>query len=102
VPNEREVAIPIRYRGRLLRTTYRADFVCFDEVVVELKALSSIGGAEEAQLIHYLKATGRRRGLLLNFGGASLQLQRIVLGPADQSGDREGARLEGTARNRCS
>jgi hypothetical protein len=39
---------------------------------------------------------------LLNFGGASLQLQRIVLGPADSSGNREGARFEGTARDRCS
>jgi GxxExxY protein len=78
LPYVREVSIPIRYRGTILRTTYRADFVVFDDIILELKALASISGGEEAQLIHYLKATGLRRGLLLNFGASSLQFRRVV------------------------
>ena len=62
------------------RQTYDiADFVCFDEIVVELKALSTVGNAEYAQVINYLKASGFKRGLLLNFGAPSLQFQRLVL-----------------------
>jgi GxxExxY protein len=81
VPFAREVPIPVRYKGRLLKASYRADFVCFENVIVELKALASIGGTEEAQLIHYLKATGYPKGLLLNFGSPSLQYKRFILSP---------------------
>jgi GxxExxY protein len=102
VPNEREVTIPISYRGRLLGTPYRADFVCFDQVIVELKASSSLSRIDEAQLIHYLKATGLLRGLLLNFGGASLQWQRVVLGSADGMGGGKVARPQATASDRHS
>lgn len=69
IPFTRETAIPVSYKGLVLKAQYRADFVCHGEVVVELKALAAVGGVEEAQLIHYLKATGLTRGLLLNFGG---------------------------------
>ena len=79
IPFQPEVELPITYKGRTLQTTYRADFICFDQVIVELKALSRLSGVEEAQIINYLKATGRPTGLLLNFGSKSLQYKRFIL-----------------------
>lgn len=78
VPYNREVELPVFYKGRRLATNYRADFVCYDEVIVELKALSKLGGVEQAQIINYLKATGLETGLLLNFGAPSLEYKRFV------------------------
>ncbi len=78
IPFEREVGLPIQYKGRKLATTYRADFVCFASVIVELKALATITGSEESQLINYLKASDHERGLLLNFGTPSLFWKRMV------------------------
>ena len=83
IPFKAEVALPIRYRNKLLSCAYRADFVCFESVVVETKAITTLTGADEAQLINELKATGLRRGLLLNFGAASLEHKRLVLSPSD-------------------
>ena len=80
IPFQREVALPIEYRGSRLETGYRADFVCFSEVIVEFKALSRLSSIEEAQVFNYLKATGFRRGLLINFGTPSLQYKRLVWG----------------------
>ncbi len=71
IPSEREVPVRVRYRNTVLRASYRADFVCYEQVVLELKALASISSVEQAQMIHYLKATGLRRGLILNFGGGA-------------------------------
>jgi len=65
----------------MLKTVYRADFVCFDAIVVELKALTQLGNIEEAQVINYLKRTGYEIGLLLNFGRTSLQSKRYILTP---------------------
>ena len=79
IPFEREKGLSILYKGRDLETKYRADFVCHGEVVVELKALQALSGNEDAQLLNYLKASGFKRGLLLNFGAASLQQKRMVL-----------------------
>src|SRR3989442_7548475 len=67
IPFRRELKLPVHYKGQLLATSYCADFICFDSVVVELKALAHMGGTEEAQVINYLKATGYEVGLLLNF-----------------------------------
>jgi GxxExxY protein len=55
------VRLPVSYKGRVLTTSYCADFICFDALVLELKALARMSGVEEAQLINYLKATGHRR-----------------------------------------
>jgi len=79
IPFKREVCLPIQYKGKLLATAYCADFICFDGVVVELKALAHLSGTEEAQVINYLKATGYEVGLLLNFGARSPQHRRLVL-----------------------
>lgn len=78
IPCQREVTIPIFYKQQLLNTAYRADFICYDTVIVELKALAKLGGVEEAQIINYLKATGLPTGLLLNFGTTSLEYKRFV------------------------
>lgn len=79
IPFVREQPLAIRYKGALLGTGYRADFLCYGEIIVELKALQSISGIEEAQLLNYLKAAGLKRGMLLNFGTTSLQHKRMVL-----------------------
>jgi GxxExxY protein len=63
----------IAFLSNLTNKTYQPDFVCYDEVIVEIKAISNLSGIEEAQLINYLKATGLKVGLLLNFGAKSLE-----------------------------
>jgi len=78
IPHAREVALPIRYCGNELKTVYRSDFVCFDNVIVELKAIEALTSREEAQLLNYLKASGKLKGMLLNFGGRSLEYKRMV------------------------
>jgi len=77
---EREVSLPVYYKGILLPSHYRADFICFSEIVVEFKALSRLSSVEEAQVLNYLKATGLKRALLINFGSSSLQYKRLVWG----------------------
>ncbi len=78
VPCKREKKLPIYYRGEPLSTSYKADFICYDTIIVELKALQKLSGNEEAQVINYLKASGHTCGLLLNFGSKSLQYKRLV------------------------
>jgi GxxExxY protein len=85
VPFQREVELAISYKGRRLNTAYRADFVCFDSLIVELKALAKLTGIEEAQIIHYLKSTRYGTGLLLNFGAGSLEYRRFVFSESAQS-----------------
>jgi len=83
IPFQREHAIKIFYRGKPLRTEYRCDFLCFGDLIVELKAIKTLTEIEEAQVINYLKATGFRKALLINFGAPSLQHKRLVYGPAE-------------------
>lgn len=81
IPYEPEVELLITYKGQQLDTFFRADIICYGDVVVELKALGALSGVEEAQLLNYLKATGIERGLLLNFGSARLEVKRMVFTP---------------------
>jgi GxxExxY protein len=81
IPVEREKELPVFYKERRLACSYRADFVCHEDIVVELKALSSLSSIEQAQVLNYLKATGLRRGLLINFGTSRLQVKRLVFDP---------------------
>ena len=85
IPFEREVEIPISYKGRQLATTCRADFVCYDGVIVELKALTQMGGVEEAQILNYLRAASHEVGLLLNFGTPSLEYKRFIFSKSAKS-----------------
>ena len=85
VPFRREVDIPVYYKSAPLGLCYRADFICFGDVLVELKALDRLTKREQAQVVHYLVASKLSRGILLNFGAPSLQFKRFV-GPAFRSG----------------
>jgi len=78
IPFKAQPVIGITYKGRALNKTYQPDFICYEEVIVEIKAISALSGIEEAQLINYLKATGYHVGLLLNFGSKSLEYKRLV------------------------
>lgn len=74
----KETRLPITYRNRVLPLTYKADFICWQEIIVEVKAVDTIHDRHVAQLINYLNASKLKRGLLLNFGATSLQHRRIV------------------------
>jgi GxxExxY protein len=88
IPFAREVELSIQFRGQRLNTGYRADFLCFDDVIIELKALERLTTREEAQVINYLKASGKPRGLLLNFGNKSLEQRRLVLNLRESADER--------------
>lgn len=79
IPFVREMNIPIFYKGEELGTNYKADFVCYGDIIVELKAVSEMSSICEAQVIHYLRATRFKRALLFNFGVPSLVYRRLVL-----------------------
>jgi len=79
IPFAREVSLPVSYKGRRLAVHYRIDFLCYDSVVVELKATKALSPVDHAQVINYLKVSSRHRALLLNFGSQSLQYHRLVL-----------------------
>ena len=78
IPFKKEIKFPVFYKEVRLESAYRPDFICFDGIVVELKALARVGGVEEAQVINYLKTCGREIGLLLNLGTRSLEYRRFA------------------------
>jgi GxxExxY protein len=79
IPFEALQRLPVHYKGQLLKCEYVADFICFGEIIVEIKALDTLTTKEEAQLLNYLKATGFKLGLLINFGAYhDVQWKRLV------------------------
>lgn len=78
IPYQREKPLNIFYKNEKLKKEYSADFYCFNKIIVELKALSSLNSEHESQLLNYLTATKTRVGLLINFGAKSLQYKRMV------------------------
>jgi len=68
----------IHYKDMLLKKNYIADFICFDQIIVELKAIDHLSGREESQVLNYLKATGLKVGVVLNFGTQQLEWKRYV------------------------
>jgi GxxExxY protein len=80
VPFIAQQELQILYKGHPLKQIYRPDLVCFDEIIVELKALSKTTPEHQAQVLNYLKATGKQLGLLVNFGShPKATVERIVL-----------------------
>jgi len=76
---EEKPSLELNYRGRKLRKSYEPDFLCFNKIIVELKAVRALADEHRAQIFNYLKATQRRLGLLINFGGhPKLEYERIV------------------------
>lgn len=80
IPYEREKELKIQYDGVELKQTYKADFVCFGKIIVELKAVIAIDDTHQSQVYNYLHATGYKLGLLLNFGHSDeLEIKRIII-----------------------
>ena len=78
IPFEREKAFQITYKGDILEQKYIADFVCYDKIVIELKAVEDLLPIHKAQVINYLAITGYKLGLLVNFNARQVQPERIV------------------------
>ena len=80
IPHKSQPIVEIKYKGKPLEKKYQPDFICYEDIIVEIKALTKLSGIEEAQIINYLKATGLKVGLLINFGPKSLEYKRLVYG----------------------
>lgn len=80
IPFRPQMHLPIMYRGQVLKQYYQADIVCYDKIILELKALSNITGEHRAQLMNYLKITKIKLGFLINFGHfPEVEIQRMVV-----------------------
>ena len=77
IPFETEKLITITYKGHLLERTYEADLVCYDNIVVELKAVDKLKTEHTSQLLNYLKATNLPLGILINFGEKPLKFKMV-------------------------
>lgn len=80
IPFEAQEEIVIRYKGEALKKTYVADFICYGQIVIELKALEGLCGRDVGQLLNYMKATRFKVGLLINFGSpVRLEWRRYII-----------------------
>lgn len=77
IPYQREKTFHVVYKGKKLNKEFRPDFVCYDEIIIELKAVHDLVDEHYSQVYNYLKATGLRLGMLINFGKKSLEYKRI-------------------------
>lgn len=77
IPYKREFAIPVVYKGNILNRIFRIDFLCYDKVVLELKAFERILPIHKVQLLNYLKLSQFKLGFVINFGSTSLEWERI-------------------------
>lgn len=77
IPYQREKAIHVTYKGKVLSKDFRPDFICYDKIIVELKAVDELVDEHFSQVYNYLKASGLQLGLLINFGNKSLYYKRI-------------------------
>lgn len=68
IPFQPQVELQLNYKGDPLKQTYKPDFICYEKIIVEIKAVKELGAEHKAQLLNYLKATGLELGLLVNFG----------------------------------
>ncbi len=80
IPFQPQVSLALAYKGRPLKQRYIPDFICFGQIIVEIKAVSQLADEHRAQVHNHLKATGYRLGLLVNFGHyPKVEYERIVL-----------------------
>jgi len=80
IPFQSQIELPIIYKGERLIQTYRSDFVCYGQIIVEIKAVKELDNEHRAQVFNYLKASGYRLGLLVNFGHhPRVAIERIVV-----------------------
>ena len=79
IPFEREKELLIYYKNRKLQKKYKSDFICYNQILIELKALNYLTSEHESQIINYLKVTNLKIGFLFNFGEKSLKYKRFVL-----------------------
>jgi len=77
IPYVREAQLQVIYKGKTLKKRYQADFICYDNIIVELKALTELNTVHKSQLINYLKITKLKLGVLVNFGSKSLESERV-------------------------
>ncbi|MBX3728675.1 MAG: GxxExxY protein [Candidatus Sumerlaeia bacterium] len=86
IPFTARQQVPLAYKGHQLKQAYIPDFICFERVIVEIKAVDALTDQHRAQLFNYLKATGLRVGLLVNFGAhPEVAIERVVYG-SDEAG----------------
>ena len=78
IPYVREKLLPVMYKGKQLKKEYYADFVCYDDIIVELKAVSVLSKPHKTQVLNYLNAANKEIGLLINFGETKLKWERIT------------------------
>ena len=78
MPYKSQPPVRIKYKGEPLKKKYEPDFICYDKVIVEIKAMDKLSSNEHAQIINYLKASELKVGLLINFGAKSLEHKRFV------------------------
>jgi GxxExxY protein len=80
IPFQAQQALDLTYKGEKLIQVYRPDFICYDKIIVELKAVKEVGDEHRAQVFNYLKASKSRLGLLVNFGHyPKVTIERIAL-----------------------
>jgi GxxExxY protein len=80
LPFRSKEPMPLVYKGHTLSTVYKPDFICFDKIILEIKAVTSLANIYRAKVQHYLRSSGFRLGLLVNFHNhPKLELERILL-----------------------
>ena len=79
IPFQSEKKLEIYFNGQKLQKAYYADFICYDKIIIELKACDGLTPEHSAQVLNYLKATNFRLGLLINFGTPQVQIKRVIL-----------------------
>ncbi len=80
IPNHPQMDVFIAYKGKRLKQFFKPDFICYDKIIVEIKAIDRLTSREAAQLLNYLKATSMPVGILINFGAEKdLEWKRMVL-----------------------
>lgn len=80
IPFAEQCELKLQYKNIPLHQTYKPDFICFDKIIVEIKAVSTLAPEHEAQLLNYLKITNMRLGLLVNFGHyPKVEIKRFAL-----------------------